>query len=130
MARKKTKQRERQGASWTVQVVGKQARRRMSDTLIEFARPELLREGGSVREWQFELTLASVVWNGVLTGLTAEEMLKELSAGRAPDAEFAELIANLVRRRQTTFADDKRFVFAAEAYSTANGVQVMAASVR
>jgi hypothetical protein len=109
--------------------VGKKARRRMSDTLIEFARPELLREGGSVREWQFELTLASVVWNGVLTGLTAEAMLKELSEGREPDAEFAELIANLVRRRQTTFAHDKRFVVAAEAYPTADGVHVMAASV-
>jgi len=50
VARKKAKARDRnRNPGWSVQLVGKKPKRRMSDINIEFARPELLRDGGSAR---------------------------------------------------------------------------------
>jgi hypothetical protein len=109
-------------------LVGKKPKRRMSDTLIEFARPELLREGGSAREWQFELLMAGLVWNGVLAGDGSQAILSKLCEDREPSPELVALIDTLVRRKQTTFAYDKRFVMGIQAYDTDDGVHVMAAS--
>jgi len=129
VARKKTKSRDRnRSPGWSIQLVGKKPKRRMSDTLIEFARPELLREGGSAREWQFELTMAALVWNGVIVGEESQSLLKKLCEGREPEPDLVALIETLVRRKQTTFAHDKRFVMGIEAYDTSDGVHVMAAS--
>ena len=129
MARKKTKSHDRnRNPGWSIQLVGKKPKRRMSDTLIEFARPELLREGGSAREWQFELTMAALVWNGVIVGEESQSLLKKLCEDREPDPDLVALIETLVRRKQTAFAHDKRFVMGIQAYDTTDGVHVMAAS--
>lgn len=128
MARKKTKQRRRRSPGWKVQVLGTKAPRRMSDTLVEFARPELLREEGSTEEWQFELKLAAMLWNAALIGKTSEELLKMLYEDREPEPELAALITNLVRRKQTTYARDKRFVAAVEVYEMDDEIHVIAAS--
>ena len=129
MARKKTKSRDRnRNPGWSIQLVGKKPKRRMSDTLIEFARPELLREGGSAREWQFELMMAALVWNGVIVGEESPSLLKKLCEDRDPDPDLVALIETLVQRKQTTFAHDKRFVMGIQAYDTSDGVHVMAAS--
>lgn len=127
MARKKTKRRDR-NPGWSVQVIGKKPRRRMSDTLIEFAKPELLRDGGSAAEWRYELMLASIVWNGVLVGKTGAELLASLSEDGPLDLELSEIIETLVRRRATKYAADKRCVVGLEAYDTDGGVHVIAAS--
>ena len=100
----------------------------MSDTIIEFARPELLRDGGSAREWQFELMMAALVWNGVLAGESSEALLAKLCEDRDPSPDLVALIETLVRRKQTTFAHDKRFVMGIQAVDTSDGVHVMAAS--
>jgi len=129
VARKKTKSRDRnRNPGWSIQLVGKKPKRRMSDTLIEFARPELLREGGSAREWQFELMMAALVWNGVIVGEESPSLLKKLCEDRDPDPDLVALIETLVQRKQTTFAHDKRFVMGIQAYDTSDGVHVMAAS--
>jgi hypothetical protein len=129
VGRKKTKSRDRnRNPGWSIQVVGKKPKRRMSDTLIEFARPELLHEGGSAREWQFELTMAALVWNGVIVGEGSQSLLKKLCEDREPEPDLVALIETLVRRKQTTFAHDKRFVMGIQAYDTNDGVHVMAAS--
>jgi hypothetical protein len=129
VARKKTKARDRnRNPGWSVQLVGKKPERRMSDTIIEFARPELLRDGGSAREWQFELMMASLVWNGVLAGESSEALLAKLGEVCRPDPELAALIDTLVHRKQTTFAHDRRFVMGIQAVDTGDGVHVMAAS--
>ena len=129
MARKKTKSRDRsRNPGWSVQLVGKKPKRRMSDTLIEFARPELLRAGGSAREWQFELMMAALVWNSVMVGKQSQAILKELCEDREPEPDLVALIETLVRRKQTTFAHDKRLVMGIQAYDTSDGVHVMAAS--
>ena len=64
MASKKTKQRVSRRPGWSVQFIGKKAQRRMSDTLIDFARPELLRElaesARSVGTWS--LALSGMYW--------------------------------------------------------------------
>ena len=100
----------------------------MSDTLIEFARPELLRDGGSAAEWRYELMLASIVWNGVLVGKTSAELLEDLSEAGPLDPELIEIIETLVRRRLAKYAADKRCVVGLEAYDTDEGVHVVAAS--
>jgi redox-regulated HSP33 family molecular chaperone len=84
VTRKKTKQRRPRFPGWTIQILGKKAPRRMSDTLIEFARPDLLREEGSAEEWQYELKLAAVIWNEALTGKTSEELLAMLFEMESP----------------------------------------------
>lgn len=127
MARKKTKRRDR-NPGWSVQVIGKTPRRRMSDTLIEFAKPELLRDGGSAAEWRYELMLASIVWNGVLVGKTSAELLASLSEDGPLDPELSEIIETLVRRRATKYAADKRCVVGLDAYDADGGVHVIAAS--
>ena len=111
-----------------MQVVGKKPKRRMSDTLIEFAKPEFLREGGSSAEWRYELMLASIVWNGVLVGKTAAELVAGLSEDGPLDPELIAIIETLVLRRATKYAADKRCVVDLEAYDTADGVHVVAAS--
>jgi hypothetical protein len=131
MARKKTKQQRPRSPGWKVQVLGKRkARHRMSETLIDFAQPELLREDGSVEEWQFELSLAALVWNGVLIGKTSEELLETLCEVCEPDLDLAVLITSLVRRRQTAYAQDRRMIVAVRAYPLDDGygVHVLAAS--
>lgn len=105
----------------------------MSETLIAFAQPELLREGGSVEEWQCDMSLAALVWNGVLIGKTSEELLEALCAEHGeckPDPELAMLVTSLARRRQTTYAQDRRMIVAVTAYSAddGDGVRVLAAS--
>lgn len=129
MARKKTKQQRPRSPGWKVQILRKQARHRMSETLIDFAQPELLRVDGSVEEWQFDLSLAAVVWNGVLVGKTSEELLAALCEDREPGPELAELITRLVRRRQTAYAQDRRVIVAVRAYPSddGDGVHVRAA---
>jgi hypothetical protein len=129
VARKKAKSRDRnRNPGWSVALIGKKPKRRMSDTIVEFARPELLREEGSAREWQFELQIAALVWNGVLAGESAQSLVKKLCEDREPGPDFVALIETLVRRKQVTFAHDKRFVMGIEAYDTSDGVHVMAAS--
>ncbi|HWO23717.1 MAG TPA: hypothetical protein VNO30_33475 [Kofleriaceae bacterium] len=129
MARKKIKQRRPRSPGWTVQLLGRQAPRRMSDTLVEFAGPELLCEAESAEEWRSVLTLAAAVWNGALLGKTSEELLKILceEGAPAPEPELEALIKHLVRRRQTTYAQDKRFVAAVEVHRTDDEVHVTAA---
>jgi hypothetical protein len=109
-------------------VVGKKPKRRMSDALIEFAKPEFLREGGSSAEWRYELMLASIVWNGVLVGKTAAELVAGLSEDGPLDPELIAIIETLVLRRATKYAADKRCVVGLEAYDTDEGVHVVAAS--
>jgi hypothetical protein len=129
VGRKKTKPRDRnRNPGWSVQVVGKKPKRRMSDTLIEFARPELLRDGDSAAEWRYELMLASIVWNGVLVGKTAAELLASLSEDGPLDPELAAIIETLVQRRATKYAADKRCVVDLQAYDTDEGIHVIAAS--
>ena len=129
MARKKTKTRDRnRNPGWSVQVIGKKPKRRMSETLIEFAKPELLREGGSSAEWRYELMIACIVWNGVLVGKTGDELLVSLSEEGPLDPELVEIIKTLVRRRETKYAADKRCVVGVEAFDTDDGVHVVAAS--
>ena len=112
-----------------MQVIGKKPKRRMSDTLIEFAKPELLRDGDSADQWRYELMLASIVWNGVLVGKTAAELIVSLSEERPLDPELASIIETLVQRRATKYAADKRCVVDLQAYDTdEGGVHVVAAS--
>src|SRR5262245_3738594 len=65
----------------------------MSDTLIEFAKPELLRDGDSAAQWRYDLMLASIVWNGVLVGKTAAELLASLCEEGPLDPELALIVA-------------------------------------
>lgn len=129
MGRLKLRPRDRnRNPGWSVQVIGRKPKRRMSDTLIEFARPELLRDGDSAAQWRYELMLASIVWNGVLVGKTAAELLASLCEEGPLDPELASIIETLVQRRATKYAADKRCVVDLEAYDTDEGVHVVAAS--
>ena len=111
-----------------MQVIGKKPKRRMSDTLIEFAKPEFLRDGASSAEWRYELMLASIVWNGVLVGKTAAELLESLSEEGPLAPELIAIIETLVQRRATKYAADKRCVVGLEAFDTDDGVHIVAAS--
>jgi hypothetical protein len=107
-------------------VIGKKPKRRTSDTLIEFAKPEFLRDGASSAEWRYELMLASIVWNGVLVGRASAELLASLSEGGPLDPELATIVETLVQRRATRSAADKRCVVGLRGVDDA--VHVVAAS--
>ena len=119
MGRKKER---REG--WTVMLAGKAPARRMSDTLIDFAKPELIRPDGSPEEWHYELRLASTVWNGVLVGMTAAQMLAELTL----DPKYVPIFEVLARRRATKYRADRRCVLELDAYVEAGDFHVVAKS--
>lgn len=102
----------------------------MSDAMVAFAQPLLSRlpDGSSAKAWQVELLTAALIWNATLVGMPREKLTRELAETRPELREVDELVDELVRRKQTEFATERRVVVALQAYDTDHGVQVMAAS--
>jgi len=124
MAAKRVRRRDRnRNPGWSMALVGKAPLRRMSDTLIELARPELLHEGDCASEWQPKLLFAAMVWNGVVAGKSSSEITAQLRHGIEVDHELESLVETLVRKR-SQFVHDRRFVMGAD------GIHVIAQSGR
>ena len=102
----------------------------MSDAMVAFAQPLLSRlpENSSAKEWQTELLTAALIWNATLVGMPREKLTRELAEARPDLRDVGRLVDELVRRKQTEFATEKRVVVALQAFDTDHGVQVMAAS--
>lgn len=88
--------------------------RKISDTLLQFAKPllESLSQNSSEDDFRQTLQLAWMVWNTVVYADVAQEdkMLKMLMATIADETEFRILIASLIDRKRTLFADDHRLI--------------------
>ncbi len=113
-----------------MELIGKAPQRRLSDALIELARPELLHESESAGDWQPELLLAAMVWNGVVAGKTSAEILAQLRKGVELDPDLEALVETLVERKRRKFASDRRFVMGVQAFDTDDGIHVVVQSGR
>jgi hypothetical protein len=118
---------------------------KMSDTIVEFAQPlleELLEDANDPDEVRAILLLASTFWNMTLaaddrraeSGEAAAQALREDLINRLeralerPRSACQVLVDEMERRKRDLFPDDLRFVMEIDAYSTEDGVRVLAAS--
>jgi hypothetical protein len=109
--------------------------KKMSDTLIEFARPlvDRLPVDPRVDELKLVLTFASFVWNCVVNGANAHELVlpnaqTALDVLRLSLAEGEVVVDDLIRRKGEMFADDDRIVMGIEVYRRDGELRILAAS--
>ena len=118
---------------------------KMSDTIIEFADPllhELLEDENNPVQVRNILLLASTFWNMTLaaderraeSGEAGVQALRAQLADQVvglldlPRAACEALVEDMERRKRDLFGDDRRFVMAIDAYSTEDGLRVIASS--
>lgn len=100
-------------------------------TLVEFAAPlldRLSKEETNPLRWKEELSLAVVVWNGVVLGEATETIVAQASTetGRS---DIAEMVRSLAERKRTLFAHDERCIVGFDTYERGGRVQVAAAGM-
>jgi len=109
--------------------------KKMSDTLIEFARPlvDRLPVDPPVDDLKLVLTFASFVWNCVLNGANARELVLP-NAQTALDvlglslSEGEVVVDDLIRRKGEMFAGDDRIVMGIKVYRRDGELRILAAS--
>jgi hypothetical protein len=108
---------------------------KMSDTLVEFARPliDRLPADPPAEELKLVLTFASFVWNCVLKGANAHELVLPNAQtvldilGLSP-AEAGAVVDGLIRRKKEMFVDDERLVVSVHAFRERGMLRILAAS--
>jgi len=108
---------------------------KMSDTLVEYARPliDRLPADPLPDELKLVLTFASSVWNCVLKGANAHELVLPNAQpvvdilGLSP-AEAGAVVDELIRRKKEMFVDDERLVMSVHAFRERGMLRILAAS--
>jgi hypothetical protein len=107
-------------------------RRKMSETLVDFAQPLLSRlpdEAATAERWYAELAIAALTWNGVVAGDAAHTIVAR-ATGLFPRSDLPIVIAELIERKRLRFADDQRSVLDFLTYERGDRVHVTALSAR
>lgn len=101
---------------------------KISETLVAFAEPLLAGIPEAEAGWRTGLYAAAIVWNGVVSGIPEAEITRQLQRGFGSSADVPELVHRLIERKQSLFADDRRFIFDVRTQQSGDRVHVMAAS--
>jgi hypothetical protein len=101
---------------------------KISETLVAFAEPLLAGIPEVEAGWQTGLYAAAIVWNGVVSGIPEAEITRQLQRGFGSSADVPGLVRRLIERKQSLFADDRRFIFDVRTQQSGDRVHVMAAS--
>lgn len=101
---------------------------KMSETLVAFAQPLLADVPETQTEWRPGLHAAALVWNGIVSGLSQDEITALLQRGLGRVVDVPGLVRCLIERKQSLFAADMRLIFNVSTQQTGDRVQVMAAS--
>jgi hypothetical protein len=88
---------------------------KMSDRVVEFAEPLLATIPKTEASWKDGLYIAAIVWNGIVSDQSSEEIVAQLRKGVAPSLDVVELVRSLTERKQLLFPEDARFIFGLEA---------------
>lgn len=101
---------------------------KISETLVAFAEPLLAGIPEAEAGWRTGLYAAAIVWNGVVSGIPEAEITRQLQRGLGSSADVPGLVHRLIERKQSLFADDRRFIFDVRTQQSGDRVHVMAAS--
>lgn len=101
---------------------------KMSDTLVAFAEPLLAGIPEIEEGWRAGLSMAALVWNGVVSGLAEAELTAQLQRALGRPLEAPGLVGDLMERKRRLFADDSRLIFDVSTRQHGDRVQVIAAS--
>ncbi len=95
---------------------------------MAFAEPLLAGIPEAEAGWRTGLYAAAIVWNGVVSGIPEAEITRQLQRGFGSSADVSGLVHRLIERKQSLFADDRRFIFDVRTQQSGDRVHVMAAS--
>src|SRR5262245_52013231 len=101
---------------------------KMSDTIVEFAEPFLMTLPKTEVDWKDGLYVAAIIWNGIVTEQTSEEIVGQLKRGVDPSIDVVELVGSLTERKRQLFPDDGRFIFGLETRQSGDRIDVSAVS--
>jgi hypothetical protein len=101
---------------------------KMSETLVAFAKPLLADVPETETEWRAGLHAATLVWNGIVSGLSQDKITTLLQRGLGQAVDVPGLVRCLIERKQSLFAADMRFIFDVSTQQTGDRVHVMTAS--
>jgi hypothetical protein len=112
----------------------------MSETLKHFAQPLLdkLPPDAGAEAWSVVLHVALLAWNAAITGgelpegvLSAgSQALTHVGIGEGAPLEVAAWMRNLIQRKRTHFAADRRLVLGVEVMDDGDRLRVVAVSGR
>ncbi len=102
---------------------------KMSETLITFADPLLSRVPETEADWRSALSVAALVWNGIVAEVPRDEVVARLRRGFDPSVDVGELVRYLTERKRTLFPDDLRFILDVRTERSGDRVHVTAAGM-
>jgi hypothetical protein len=101
---------------------------KMSEMIVEFAEPFLTTLPETEEAWKDGLSIAAIVWNGIVANESSEVIVAQLRRGIDPSVDVVELVRVLTERKAALFPDDDRFIFGLETKEREDRIDVSAVS--